>query len=206
MEHWDHLNTNAIGQFYHVAVDNRKPYRVYGGTQDNGSWGGPSRSLNGRGLSNSDWFIVGGGDGFVCRVDPENPDVVYYESQNGNVVRTNLLTSRSRGLRPRDPQGKPSYRFNWNTPYQLSAHNPQIYYVAGNYVFKSIKRGEDAQVISPEITRNKAWERDGICRVSDQSRRALRWDGTMVIFGLQRTVGRSGRTLVPSLACLDLDG
>ncbi len=104
MDHWDYLNTMAIGQFYSVCVDSRQPYRVYGGLQDNGSWGAPSRSLGG-GLVNDDWISVLGGDGFVCRVDQSDPDVVYAESQNGGMVRRNLKTGESTGLLPEAPKG-----------------------------------------------------------------------------------------------------
>ena len=97
---WDHLNTTSLAQFYHVAVDNRKPYRVYGGLQDNGSWGAPSRTLRGSGPANEDWQYLRGGDGFVCRVDPSDPDWVYSESQNGFMGRQNLKTGEQRGIRP----------------------------------------------------------------------------------------------------------
>jgi S1-C subfamily serine protease/photosystem II stability/assembly factor-like uncharacterized protein len=155
MEHWDFLNHAALGQFYHVCVDNRQPYRVFGGLQDNGSWGGPSRSLNSTGILNDDWFVVGGGDGFVCRVDRDDPDVTYFESQDGNMQRYNLKTGKRASLRPRQQRGQPGYRFNWNTPFILSHHNPQLFYSAGNYVFRSYKRGENQKPISPEITRTK---------------------------------------------------
>jgi len=149
MQHWDYLNTTAIGQFYHVVVDTRQPYRVYGGMQDNGSWGGPSRSLSG-GILNDDWVLIGGGDGFVCGVDPEDPDVVYGESQDGNIYRRNLRTGASASARPRG-----AHRFNWNTPFILSRHNPRIFYSAGNHVFRSLKQGENCKPISPEIPRTK---------------------------------------------------
>jgi photosystem II stability/assembly factor-like uncharacterized protein len=155
MEHWDHLNHLAIAQFYHVAVDNRRPYRAYGGLQDNGSWGGPSHSLAGMGPINEDWIVVSGGDGFVCRVDPHDPDLVYFESQDGNMGRRNLRTGERASIRPRNQQGQPPYRFNWNTPFILSSHNPRIFYCAGNYVFRSVKQGDDLRPISPEITRTK---------------------------------------------------
>jgi photosystem II stability/assembly factor-like uncharacterized protein len=155
MSHWDHLNHLAIGQFYHVAVDNRRPYHAYGGLQDNGSWGGPSHSLRGTGPINEDWIVVGGGDGFVCRVDSNDPDLVYSESQEGNMSRRNLRTGETARIRPRDVQGQPPYRFNWNTPFLLSQHNSHIFYCGGNYVFRSVKRGDDLRVISPEITRTK---------------------------------------------------
>lgn len=154
MDHWDFLNHLALGQFYHVTVDNRLPYRVYGGMQDNGSWGGPSRSLHDAGPVNDDWYMVGGGDGFVCRVDPTDPDLVYFESQDGNIFRRHLKTGEYVGIRPKEQKGL-SYRFNWNTPFILSSHNPKIFYSGGNYVFRSVKQGDDLRVISPEISRTK---------------------------------------------------
>jgi hypothetical protein len=191
MEHWDYLNHFSIGQFYHVAVDNRKPYNVYGGLQDNGSWGGPSKVVRGPGIINEDWQFVAGGDGFVCRVDPTDPDIVYYESQDGNIGRYNLRLGQQRGIRPggrpagRLPRyatqlsfelanwnspfvranpaipflltGQPGpaaiYRYNWNTPFILSVHNPKVLYCAGNYVFRCMKQGDDLRPISPDITR-----------------------------------------------------
>ncbi len=147
---WDHINTVAIGQFYHVAIAPKEPYWVYGGLQDNGSWGGPAISPSG-GAVIQDWISVGGGDGFVCRVDPEDPDLVYTESQNGSIRRRNLRTGEGASIRPPRVSGK-SYRYNWNTPFILSHHNSKIFYSAGNYVFRSVDRGNDQQIISPEIT------------------------------------------------------
>jgi photosystem II stability/assembly factor-like uncharacterized protein len=155
MAHWEYLNNMAIGQFYHVSIDSRQPYRVYGGLQDNGSWGGPSHTLDGQGPINEDWILVGGGDGFVCRVDQQDPDLVYYESQDGRMSRRNIRTGEFTPIRPRDVRGQPPYRFNWNTPFILSNHNSQIFYCGGNYVFRSVKKGDDLQVISPEISRTK---------------------------------------------------
>ena len=153
-ENWDHHNHMAIGQFYHVGVGPRENYRVYGGLQDNGSWGGPSRVRHGRGPVNGDWFRVGGGDGFVCIVDPDDPDQLYYESQNGAVGRMNLRTGERGSIRPRAPRGSRGsrYRFNWKTPFILSHHNSRIIYSAGNYVFRSLDQGRRIKTISPEIT------------------------------------------------------
>jgi photosystem II stability/assembly factor-like uncharacterized protein len=153
MGKWEHLNNMAIGQFYHVALDSQRPYHVYGGLQDNGSWGGPSRTLDGQGPINEDWIVAGGGDGFVCRVDEQDPDLVYCESQDGNMSRRNIRTGEFTPIRPRPVRGKPPYRFNWNTPFLLSSHNSQIFYCGGNFVFRSFKKGDDLQVISPEISR-----------------------------------------------------
>ena len=174
---WDHLNTLALGQFYHVAVDNKRPYRVYGGLQDNGSWGGPSHTLRRYGPVNEDWVYVSGGDGFVCRVDPTDPDLVYSESQGGNMSRQNFRTGERAGIRPSGrggpggggtPRGTEERggsqstaqsaasrpRFNWNTPFILSHHNPSIFYCGGQYVYRSVKKGDDLKQISPEMTRS----------------------------------------------------
>lgn len=147
---WDHVNNAAIGQFYHVAISPKEPYWVVGGLQDNGTWAGPAISRNG-GAINEDWISVSGGDGFVCRVDPNDPDLLYYESQNGSIGRRHLKTGERAGIRPARKQGV-EYRFNWNTPFILSSHNSKILYSAGNYVFRSLNRGSNLQAISPEIT------------------------------------------------------
>lgn len=146
-ESWDHLNTVALGQFYHVDIDATRNYKVYGGLQDNGSWGAPHRTGTG-GPVNEDWFRVGGGDGFFCRVDPDDPNQIYFESQNGGMGRIHLGTGERGSIRP---EGGP-YRFNWNTPFVLSKHNPKIYYVGGNHLFRSLDRGKALKRISPKLT------------------------------------------------------
>jgi photosystem II stability/assembly factor-like uncharacterized protein len=151
---WDHLNHADLGQFYHVAVGPRRDYWVYGGLQDNGTWGAPHRSPRGAGPTNEDWLRIGGGDGFVVAVDPDDPDQIYYESQNGGMGRTHLRTMESGRIRPTAPRGT-SYRFNWRTPFVLSHHNGRIYYCAGNRVFRSLHKGDDLKAISPEITRTE---------------------------------------------------
>ncbi len=153
---WDHLNNFALGQFYHVAVDNRKPYRVYGGLQDNGSWGGPSDTLKSTGPVNEDWVFVSGGDGFVCRVDPTDPDLIYTESQGGAISRQNFRTGQGGSIRPAPVKEGEPLRFNWNTPFILSSHNSSIFYSGAQYVFRSVKKGADQKPISPDLTRTKA--------------------------------------------------
>jgi photosystem II stability/assembly factor-like uncharacterized protein len=155
MLNWDHHNQFAIGQFYHVGVDTSRDYRVYGGLQDNGSWGGPHRSGKDSGTVNTDWFRVGGGDGFVTLVDPNDKDQIYFESQNGGNGRINLRTGERGFIRPRPPRGT-TYRFDWKTPFILSPHNSKIFYSAGNHVFRSLKKGDDIKAISPEITNSSS--------------------------------------------------
>jgi hypothetical protein len=149
---WDLHDIMAIGQFYDVGVDMRKPYNVYGGLQDNGCWGGPSRTRGRSGPTNAAWSMMGWGDGFVCRVDPDDPDVVYHEAQYGRVTRTNVRTGARAGIRPKAEKDK-KFRSNWKTPFLLSHHNSRIFYYAGNYVFRSLDRGSDLRRISPEISR-----------------------------------------------------
>ncbi len=150
MEHWDHYNHVAIGQFYHVDVDSNLDYKVYGGLQDNGSWGGPSRGRSGSGPVNTDWFNVGGGDGFVTRVDPNDANQIYFESQNGGMGRIHLETGERGFIRPSERGMR--FRFNWKTPYILSPHNSKVHYSAGSHVFRSFDRGNNTKRISPEIT------------------------------------------------------
>jgi len=100
---WEFINTIPAAQFYAVAVDMRKPYYVYGGLQDNGSWGGPSQTRNNAGITNSDWFRTGGGDGFYAAADPNDPYIIYSESQNGNMTRIDMRTGRNTAIRPRTP-------------------------------------------------------------------------------------------------------
>jgi photosystem II stability/assembly factor-like uncharacterized protein len=152
MGEWDHHNHVTLGQFYQIEADATRDYRVYGGLQDNGSWGGPNKVNNNRGPVNSDWFNIGGGDGFVVRVDKDDPNKIYGESQNGFTYRLNLETGAQGSIRARAPRGE-RYRFNWNTPFILSEHNSEIYYSAGNHVFRSPNQGIGIQAISPEITR-----------------------------------------------------
>ena len=139
---WDFVNTMALGQFYEIGYDMETPYNIYGGLQDNGSWGGPVRTLYRRGITNEDWFRVGGGDGFYTQVDPNDPTTLYVESQNGNVSRLDLETSERKSIRPEPEDESERYRFDWNSPILISPHNSQTIYYGGNRLFKSTDRGD----------------------------------------------------------------
>ena len=132
-------------------MDTSRPFRVMGGLQDNGSWVGPGAKRGRRGPTTFDWLSVGGGDGFVTTADPEDPDLIYWESQYGGLNRVHLGTGERRSIRPR-LEGE-SVRWGWKTPYCLSPHNPRIVFSAGNRAFRSLDRGEDAEPISPNLTR-----------------------------------------------------
>jgi photosystem II stability/assembly factor-like uncharacterized protein len=108
---WDFINTIALGQFYEVSYDMLQPYTLCGGLQDNAAWCGPSRTWSNEGITNDDWYRVVGGDGFYARRDPANPDIVYAESQDGNLWRRTLQTNEARFISPRAKEGEPPYRF-----------------------------------------------------------------------------------------------
>ncbi len=151
---WEFLNNLPIGQFYAIGVDMRKPYWVYGGLQDNGSWGGPSATRNLAGISNFDWVKVNGADGFYCQVDPTDPKTVYAEGQYGNLARIDLGTGETRLIRPRGLLPTvPALRWNWCSPVLISPHNPRTIYYGGNHLYRSLDRGDRWQVISPDLTR-----------------------------------------------------
>lgn len=139
---WDFVNSLPLGQFYEIGFDNRKPYYVYGGLQDNGSWGGPSATWYRQGISNDEWFVIGGGDGFYTQVDPTDYTIIYAESQNGNLFRFDLKSGESRSIRPEPEDEKEVYRFNWNCPILISPHDPKTIYYGGNKLFISNDRGE----------------------------------------------------------------
>jgi photosystem II stability/assembly factor-like uncharacterized protein len=181
-ESWESLRTWAVGQPYHVSVDMQRPYRVCTGLQDNGTWCGPS-SVRADEILAQDWFRAGGGDGFYSQIDPTDPSIIYSESQNGNVRRTNVATGEQVSIRPRGPGGRGGgggggrggggqggrggaagnivptppedvvIRWNWNTPFLLSPHNPRTIHVAGNRLFTSRDRGE-TWTMSPDLTKD----------------------------------------------------
>jgi photosystem II stability/assembly factor-like uncharacterized protein len=138
---WDYDNQLVVSQPYEVAYDFARPYNVYIGLQDNGSWGAPSQGL-GRGITNDEWINVGGGDGFHCAVDPTDPNIVYSESQGGGLRRTSRATGESRSIRPSAPRGERPLRFDWNTPIVISPHNPKKLLVGANRLCISEDRGD----------------------------------------------------------------
>jgi photosystem II stability/assembly factor-like uncharacterized protein len=152
---WELVHNLPIGQFYAVAVDWRKPYHVYGGLQDNGTWGGPSATYYADGIHADDWQLVLGGDGFSCQVDPRDPETVYAQGQYGGLQRVNVRTGVSSSIRPRPASEAPDYRFNWNAPLLLSPHNSTLLYYGGNYLFRSIDRGDHWDVISPDLSKGR---------------------------------------------------
>ncbi|HEX4948725.1 MAG TPA: hypothetical protein VFZ34_18760 [Blastocatellia bacterium] len=252
-ETFDFINTIAAAQFYAISADMRKPYYVCGGLQDNGSWCGPSSTRAGggnggggggspSGITNAEWYRVGGGDGFYTLQDPTDHNIVYSESQNGAIQRYDLRTGQGRSIRPRAPQrpgagrggggrgggapqqpgapqpanpeggqaqptdqqaqmlammqaagfggGNPfqsnivpappegtQYRFYWNTPIQLSPHNPRTIYAGGNRLFRSYDRGDTWTIISPDLTKQVDRRKLSIMGVAGDQPMASKHDG-----------------------------
>jgi len=151
---WQFMANLPVTQFYKVSVDNAEPfYNIYGGTQDNFTIGGPSRSISGNGISNEEWFITHGGDGFETQVDPQDPNIVYSQSQYGSLVRYDKLSGEEVGIQPHERKGEDAYRWNWDAPLAVSAHVPGRIYFAANKLFMSDDRGNTWDVISEDLTR-----------------------------------------------------
>ena len=151
---WKYMPHLSVAQFYKVAIDNAEPfYYVYGGTQDNYSLGGPSRTTSSHGIVNSDWFVTQGGDGFESQVDWKDPNIVYAQSQYGNLIRFDKKSGERMGIRPKERKGEKSYRWNWDAPLLVSPHSHTRLYFAANKVFRSDDRGNTWKVISGDLTR-----------------------------------------------------
>lgn len=172
---WHFKDNLPITQFYRVTVDNSKPfYYVYGGTQDNNTLGGPSRTISASGIHNYDWFVTVGGDGFKTVVDPTDPDIVYSQWQYGGLIRFNRKTGEAIDIKPQEMKGEPAYRFNWDAPIVISKHNHKTIYFAAQKVFKSTDMGSSWQVISGDLSRKinrnkhpvmgKVWSVDAVAK------------------------------------------
>ena len=171
-ENWRFYDNLPVAQFYEIGYDTRNPYWVCGGLQDNGSWCGPTNTLDSQSIRNADWQNIGGGDGFYVQIDPLDSSVLYAESQNGRVRRVDLETGERTSIAPRPnfelEEGSPprkehpaaddpdpedaQYRFNWNTPTLISSHDRNTLYTGSQMLMKSTDRGVGWTQISPDLT------------------------------------------------------
>lgn len=179
-KYWNFKANLPITQFYRVSVDNSLPfYNIYGGTQDNNSLGGPSRTISASGILNSDWFITVGGDGFESVVDTEDPNIVYSQWQYGGLVRYDRKSGESLDIKPQEKEGELAYRWNWDAPLLISEFKNTRLYFAANKVFKSDDRGNTWNVISDDLSKgidrnkltvmDKVWSMDAIAKNSSTS-------------------------------------
>ncbi|MGB2906710.1 MAG: hypothetical protein WBB73_06405 [Candidatus Aminicenantaceae bacterium] len=152
---WLYYANLPLTQFYKMALDNDEPfYNLHGGTQDNCSQAGPSRTLNQNGIFNHDWYTTTGADGYATAIDPEDPDIIYAETQNGNLNRYDRGSGELVDIRPQPEPGEDAQRFNWDAPVIISPHSHRRLYFAAQYVYRSEDRGNSWTRISPDLTRN----------------------------------------------------
>ncbi len=153
---WKYISNLPITQYYKVAVDDSEPfYNIYGGTQDNGSHGGPSQTISSAGITNADWWKTLGADGHQSAVEPGNPKITYGEFQEGVLWRVDQTTGESVFIQPQSREGEPYERFNWDAPILVSPHNPTRLYFASQRVWRSDNRGDAWKPISNDLTRNQ---------------------------------------------------
>ena len=177
---WLFKSNLPITQFYRIAVDNSEPfYWVYGGTQDNNSLGAPSQTINEEGIMNSDWIPTLGGDGFEPQVDPTDPNIIYTQYQYGELHRYDKKSGELTHIHMMETLGEEPYRRHWDSPLIISPHKSTRLYYAANKAFKSDDRGDNWEVISPDLSKqldrnkleimDKVWSVDAVAKNASTS-------------------------------------
>ncbi|HSR67272.1 MAG TPA: glycosyl hydrolase [Acidobacteriota bacterium] len=155
-DNWRYIQNLPLTQFYKVALDDAEPfYNIYGGTQDNGTQGGPSRTDNVHGIQNSDWSIVLNWDGHQPATEPGNPDIIYGERQQGTLSRIDISTGEVVDIQPQPGADEDYERFNWDAPILVSPHDPARIYFASQRLWRSDNRGDEWRAVSGDLTRDQ---------------------------------------------------
>ena len=150
---WKFVANLPLTQFYKLAVDDAYPfYNIFGGTQDNNTQGGPSRTFKTSGITNSDWFVLLGGDGHQPATEPGNPNIVYAQSQQGNIHRIDRTNGEATFIKPQNDLNEPYERFNWDAPILVSPHDPETIFFGSQRVWVSNNRGDEWKSISGDLT------------------------------------------------------
>lgn len=177
---WNFKPNLPVTQFYRISADDALPfYSVYGGTQDNFSVGGPARTASSQGITNADWYVTAGGDGFRSVPDPKDPNIIYAESQNGGLIRFDKRTGEQLDIQPMATGNMDPLRMNWDCPLIVSPHNSNRIYFAAQYLFRSDDRGSTWKAISGDLTRHidrntlpvmgKVWGVDAVAKAQSTS-------------------------------------